>query len=110
MTPSLEEVPDEPVARTVRFPKPVHQALRKASFDGEVAMNTLINEGLVLRLALLDDTFARALADTDPGSLTAWGKKSEATRDGYRAQARKIMELLGAVTWATPQTIAEQQP
>lgn len=91
-----EDGEQDEVAMTVRFPRPLHRALRKARFDYEVVMNTLVNEGVMLRLAALDDTFARALADTDPGSLTAWGDKSEATRDGYRAQARKIMELLGA--------------
>jgi len=79
---------------TVRFPEPLHKALRRAAFDTEVPMNTLACEGTVLRLAFLDDTMAKALAEADELNDWTWEGLSKQGKDIYRKQAKKVLELV----------------
>jgi hypothetical protein len=62
---------------TTRFPRPLHERLRQASFDTRIARNTLVNQGLLLRLGL-------------PGYLTA--ARDEAVADAAASERAGTME------------------
>lgn len=99
--PSFDEVlgtEEDLVATTSRFPKTLHDRLRRASFETRLHINTLVNEGAILRLAMLDDSFARALAEADPGNDYTWdGLGTDQAH--YRLMARKVLGLLAGVEY-----------
>jgi hypothetical protein len=88
---------NDPVAMTVRFPKRLHWTLKRAAFDRGTHISTLVNEGAVLRVASLDDTLAKALADADPGNDYTWeGLGTDQAH--YRLMAGRVMDLLLGVS------------
>jgi hypothetical protein len=89
------EPAEEQVAMTVRFPRELHERLRKASYDTRIPINTQVNQGAVLRLAAMDETLARALADADSRNNYTWQFLSEPDRQLYRTQAATVLGLLG---------------
>jgi triphosphoribosyl-dephospho-CoA synthetase len=48
-----------PQAMTIRMPEDLYEQLRRAAFEARVPMNTLINEGIELKLAELKAAAAK---------------------------------------------------